>query len=525
MQTRTFQSIKFAFSVLFVVLNLSCVASVRESKYYDLLGVAHDADEPTIKKAYRKHAMKWHPDRNPDNVEKAEEKFREIAAAYEVLADDEKRKLYDQYGEEGLRPTGPDGGPGGPGGGFPGGGFRFQSSGDPFEMFNTFFGGGGMGGMGGGGGQQKFKMNMGGGGMGGGGMGGGGIEELLMGAMGGMGGMGGGMPGGMGGGMPGGGMPGGMGGGMPGGGGGRGQRGKRGQQQQQQQQGGGGGGGLYDGDAHVLPLTSTNFPSSKDQSVYLVEFYAPWCGHCKQLAPEWSKVAKSFKGIGKVAAVNCEEDKQLCGKHGVKGYPTIKSVVNGKLHDYQGDRSASALKNWGLSLIPNKVVTVNKPAQLSDFLQRCSSSSSKSSKDSASWSLCVLLLTAKSDTAALYKSLSGQYAGKIAFGEARGSNKELSDRLKVDSYPSLLAICNGDESSAQRYEGEFKSGPITSFLEKFSDGRKCNSMVKLDPKTNYSQMKVKDLKQLLKDRGVDTRDCLEKTDFVSKVQQLAAASA
>ncbi len=63
-----------------------------------------------------------------------------------------------------------------------------QSSGDPFEMFNTFFGGGGMGGMGGGGGQQKFKMNMGGGGMGGGGMGGGGmggggIEELLMGGM------------------------------------------------------------------------------------------------------------------------------------------------------------------------------------------------------------------------------------------------------------------------------------------------------------------------------------------------------
>ena len=51
------------------------------------------------------------------------------------------------------------------------------------------------------------------------------------------------------------------------------------------------------------------------------------------------------------------------------------------------------------------------------------------------------------------------------------------------------------------------------------------AVVKLDPKTNYSQMKVKDLKQLLKDRGVDTRDCLEKADFVSKVQHLAAASA
>lgn len=51
------------------------------------------------------------------------------------------------------------------------------------------------------------------------------------------------------------------------------------------------------------------------------------------------------------------------------------------------------------------------------------------------------------------------------------------------------------------------------------------AVVKLNPKTDYSRMKVKDLKQLLKDRGVDTRDCLEKADFVSKVQQLAAASA
>lgn len=115
----------------------------------------------------------------------------------------------------------------------------------------------------------------------------------------------------------------------------------------------------------------------------------------------------------------------------VQGYPTIKAVVNGKLQDYQGDRSASALKNWGLSLIPNKVVTVNKPAQLSDFLQRCSSSG-KSGKDAASWGLCVLLLTAKSETAALYKSLSGQFAGKIAFGEARGSNQELSDKFSID---------------------------------------------------------------------------------------------
>ena len=115
----------------------------------------------------------------------------------------------------------------------------------------------------------------------------------------------------------------------------------------------------------------------------------------------------------------------------VKGYPTIKSVVGGKTQEYNGERSASAIKTWGLSLIPNKVVTIAKPAQVSDFLQRCSSSS-KTGKNVASWGVCVLLLTAKTETAPLYKSLSGQYAGKIAFGEARGFNKELAERFKLD---------------------------------------------------------------------------------------------
>ena len=115
----------------------------------------------------------------------------------------------------------------------------------------------------------------------------------------------------------------------------------------------------------------------------------------------------------------------------MKGYPTIKSVVGGKTQDYNGERSASAIKTWGLSLIPDKVVTIAKPAQVSDLLQRCSSSS-KPGKNAASWGVCVLLLTAKSETAPLYKSLSGRYSGKVAFGEAQGSNKELAERFTVD---------------------------------------------------------------------------------------------
>ena len=110
--------------------------------YYEVLGIDRNADDATIKKAYRKLAMKYHPDRNPDNKE-AEEKFKELGEAYEVLSDADKRAAYDRMGHEAFK-NGGMGGPGGPGG-F--GGFT-----DPADLFSQIFGGafGGFGGMGGG---------------------------------------------------------------------------------------------------------------------------------------------------------------------------------------------------------------------------------------------------------------------------------------------------------------------------------------------------------------------------------------
>ncbi len=120
--------------------------------YYEILGVARDADDSTIKKAYRKLAMKYHPDRNPDNKE-AEEKFKEIGEAYEVLSDADKRAAYDRMGHEAFK-NGGMGSAGGGAGGF-GGGFT-----DPMDIFAQMFGGmGGMGGFGGmGGGRRKADM-------------------------------------------------------------------------------------------------------------------------------------------------------------------------------------------------------------------------------------------------------------------------------------------------------------------------------------------------------------------------------
>ena len=110
--------------------------------YYEVLGVSKDASADDIKKAYRKAAMKYHPDRNPGD-KTAEEKFKEAGEAYEVLSDADKRARYDQYGFAGVDPNFGAGGAGYGGAGFGGSGFGgFDGFGDLGDIFGEFFGGG-----------------------------------------------------------------------------------------------------------------------------------------------------------------------------------------------------------------------------------------------------------------------------------------------------------------------------------------------------------------------------------------------
>lgn len=119
--------------------------------YYDVLGLSKSATPEEIKKAYRKKALEFHPDRNPGDP-KAEANFKKVSEAYEVLSDENRKRIYDQYGEEGLKGAGMGGGAGG----FPGG---FSSMEEALRTFMGAFGGGG----GGRGGESIFDSFFGGG--------------------------------------------------------------------------------------------------------------------------------------------------------------------------------------------------------------------------------------------------------------------------------------------------------------------------------------------------------------------------
>lgn len=114
--------------------------------------------------------------------------------------------------------------------------------------------------------------------------------------------------------------------------------------------------GPSDGDAvadpnsAVVKLTAEQYASFiEENSLVLAEFFAPWCGYCKQLGPEFAKAADSLNDSNpdiKLAQIDCEEDKDFCVEQGIRGYPTLKVVKNGETSEYQGPRDASGIASY-----------------------------------------------------------------------------------------------------------------------------------------------------------------------------------
>lgn len=125
-------------------------------------------------------------------------------------------------------------------------------------------------------------------------------------------------------------------------------------------------------DKDVIELTDSNFNKLVLQSddMWLVEFFAPWCGHCKNLAPHWNKAATELKGKVKLGALDATVYTTTAAKYGVQGYPTIKYFAPGpkdssSAQDYDGGRTSNDIVNWALQKFAENL-PAPKPIQIVD---------------------------------------------------------------------------------------------------------------------------------------------------------------
>ena len=193
----------------------------------------------------------------------------------------------------------------------------------------------------------------------------------------------------------------------------------------------------------------------------IVEFYAPWCGHCKNLQPAYEKAAKTLEGLAKVAAVDCDDDsnKPFCGQFGVQGFPTLKIIKPGKkpgkpvVEDYNGQRTAKDIVDAVIDKIPNHVRRVEDKT-LETFLAE--------SKDSAK----AILFTDKGKTSALMRAVAIDFKDSLTVAQIRDKEKASVELFGITKFPTLLVLPGGKEAEGIIYEGELKKAPIVDFLSK-----------------------------------------------------------
>ncbi|GFF29899.1 putative protein disulfide-isomerase DDB_G0275025 [Aspergillus udagawae] len=218
--------------------------------------------------------------------------------------------------------------------------------------------------------------------------------------------------------------------------------------------------GLYTKKSPVLHVTQKTYDQLIANSNYtsIVEFYAPWCGHCQNLKPAYEKAAKNLEGLAKVAAVNCDDDanKPLCGRMGVQGFPTLKIVTPSKkpgkpkVEDYQGARSAKAIVDAVVDRIPNHVKKVTDK-DLNQWLSE--------DKEAPK----AILFTEKGTTSALLKAVAIEFLGSIKVGQIRNKESDAVEKFGVKEFPTLVLVPGGDKEPII-YDGELKKQAIVEFL-------------------------------------------------------------
>ncbi|XP_030459577.2 protein disulfide isomerase-like 2-3 [Syzygium oleosum] len=235
---------------------------------------------------------------------------------------------------------------------------------------------------------------------------------------------------------------------------------------------------LYGPSSPVLQLNPSNFKSKvlNSNGVVLVEFFAPWCGHCKALTPTWEKAAAVLKGVATVAALDADAHQSLAQEYGIRGFPTIKVFVPGQPPiDYQGERDVKPIAEFALKQIK---------ALLKERLNgKSTGGSSEKSEPSASVELTSnnfdeLVLKSKElwvveffapwcghckKLAPEWKKAANNLKGKVKLGHVDcDTEKSLMSRYKVQGFPTIL-VFGAYKDSPIPYEGARTASAIESF--------------------------------------------------------------
>lgn len=238
---------------------------------------------------------------------------------------------------------------------------------------------------------------------------------------------------------------------------------------------------MYSSNSPVLQLTSKNFAEKilKSNHASVVEFYAPWCGHCKNLKPAYEKAAENMNGLAQVAAIDCDDDanKRTCSEYGIQGFPTIKVFKPGKngkpsIQDYQGQRTAKGIVDFLVEQIPNHVTRVNSKT-VDGFLNEKNETAK------------AILFTTKGVATPLYKALAVDFLGSVTFAQVRDKETEVLKLFGVEKVPTFLVLPGGTAEGVV-YDGEMKKEAMLKFVGKFAEPATGKPVAKDEKKAESS---------------------------------------
>uniref|UniRef100_A0A673CAL3 Protein disulfide-isomerase A6 n=1 Tax=Sphaeramia orbicularis TaxID=375764 RepID=A0A673CAL3_9TELE len=248
---------------------------------------------------------------------------------------------------------------------------------------------------------------------------------------------------------------------------------------------------LYSSNDDVIELNPSNFNREviQSDSLWLVEFYAPWCGHCQSLAPEWKKAATALKGIVKIGAIDADQHKSLAGQYSIRGFPTIK-IFGGnknKPEEYQGGRSSQAIVDGAMNALRTLVKDRlsgkaggssynNSEMKKDDVVELTDDNFDKMVLDSddvwlveffAPW--CGHCKNLEPEWAAAATAVKEQTKGKVRLGAVDATvHQGLSSRYGIRGFPTIKVFRKGEEP--EDYQGGRSRGDIIErALDLFSD--------------------------------------------------------